>query len=249
MEDLDIKGILKIFLDKIRYVIVITTIALIICCFYTFYFITPKYKSVTTIVLANQVDYKDETVADLPQFAQIIKVNQDLVPVYSEIIKSKKIARQVIDNLKLDLSEKEFLENISIYIAKETTIISISVTNLNREDAAGIANEIVNVLSVEVADIYKMENIIIIDKAEIPEKAYNINHMRDLLLFFVIGIIISSIMIFIIYYLDTTIKNSDDVEKYVGLDTIANIPMIQKGLIVHKDKKKSSKLKPKEGNK
>jgi capsular polysaccharide biosynthesis protein len=53
-----------------------------------------------------------------------------------------------------------------------------------------------------------------------------------------LGGVLSIVIILIIYILDDTIKTSDDIEKYLGLNTLAEIPLA-------KDAKKNKRSKHK----
>ena len=84
--------------------------------------------------------------------------------------------------------------------------------------------EITKVFVEKVKDIYKMDNINIVDIAKIPEKPYNINHKTDVIIFTAIGFIIACLYVFIRGMMDTTIKTAEEAERRLGLPVIALIP-------------------------
>ncbi len=62
------------------------------------------------------------------------------------------------------------------------------------------------------------------DKAEIPTEPCNINHIKDIVIFMFIGVIVSIAYILIANMLDTTIKTAEDIEKNTKLTVLAQIP-------------------------
>ena len=90
--------------------------------------------------------------------------------------------------------------------------------------AAEIANEVADVFSDEIQDIYNLENVAIIDKAEVAKEPYNINYVKDNVIYLMIGVVLSFGVVFVMYYFDTTIKSSETVEEKLGLTVIGIVP-------------------------
>ena len=89
-----------------------------------------------------------------------------------------------------------------------------------------IADEIAKVFNTEVVKLYSIQNIGVIDNAELPTKPYNINHVKTIALASCVGLVLGFGLVFVIFYFDTTIKSSDDVEKKLGLPVIGAIPVV-----------------------
>ena len=84
---------------------------------------------------------------------------------------------------------------------------------------------------------YKIENLYIYDEAELETEPYNINHTKDILIFAVIGIVISFGYVLIANMLDTTIKSVQDIEKTSGVTVLASIPVYDIGENRNKSKR------------
>ena len=76
----------------------------------------------------------------------------------------------------------------------------------------------------KVSEIYNINNVYIVDKAEFPTEPSNINHLKDIIIFAFAGIFFAFVSVFIINLLDTTVKNSEDIEKKLGISVLASIP-------------------------
>ncbi len=227
MEELDLKQLVNIFWNKRLQIISIILIFLIIGVIYTFMFITPKYKSYTSLVLAKS-DNVSEEVKDTSTITQTdITLNQKLVSTYSELIKSKNVLREVIKNLNINEDEESLKGNITVSAVKDTELIQITVTNYYPDRASDIANEIAKVFTKKVGEIYHINNVYIVDEAESSYIPYNINHIKDILIFIVIGFVVSISYVLIVNLLDTTIKTAEDVEKQLEVTVLASIPVLK----------------------
>ena len=181
------------------------------------------YKSVTTLVLSKVSDSNGEsTNGTITQ--NDITLNQKLVSTYGEIMKSRTVAKQVIDRLGLKVSEEELIESISIQAKKDTELLEISVSFSNPETAANIANTLAEVFTDKVKEVYQIENVSIIDKAEVNNDPYNVNMTKTIILFAFGFFVISCLVIFIKVYFNNTIKGPEDIERILGLPVLAVIP-------------------------
>jgi capsular polysaccharide biosynthesis protein len=227
MEELDLKQLVNIFWSKRLHVISIVLIFLIIGTVYTFLFVTPKYKSYTSLVLARSESTK-ENETDTSTITQTdITLNQKLVSTYSELVKSKNVLREVIKNLNINESEENLKDNITVSAVKDTELIQITVTNYYPDRASDIANEIAKVFTKKVGEIYNINNVYIVDEAERANTPYNINHIKDIAIFIAIGLIVSVGFVLISNLLDTTVKSAEDIEKELGVVALASIPLLK----------------------
>lgn len=220
MEEVDLKELFIYFVKRISIVIAITVLCLITGFVYTKFIKTPLYKGDTSIILVNRnLENNNQTITQSD-----IVLNQKLVSTYSQIVKSKKVLQQVITNLKLNYSYSKLYSHINVSNISDTEIIKISVSDENGDLAVRIANMVAEVFMKEVSEIYHLENVTVIDKAEIQSKPYNINLLKTEAICLVGGIAISLMLLFILYYFDTSIKSSEDVEKKLGIPVIGTIP-------------------------
>lgn len=223
MEELDLKELLEMFWEKKLQIILITAIFITIGVVYSLGFVVPKYQSTTMLLLAtnSSADSTSITTTD-------ITVNSKLVSTYSDLVKSDKVIRQVISNLAIDADEEEIRKNVSVTAKSDTEIIEINVKNEDPVLAAKIANEISKVfIDSIIKEYYGMDNVYVVDEAEIETEPYNVNHIKDVAIFAFVGIVVASMYVLIVNMLDTTIKSSEDIEKITGLTVLASIPIYE----------------------
>ena len=230
MEELDLRELFNMFWSKKIEIVIITLIFVIIGGVYSYMFTTPKYKSSTTLVLATAIDTKvgKTTATNDDAITQTeLTLNSNLVSTYSELVKSKSVLREVISNLNLnDINEDQLKKNVSVTAVKDTELIEISVSSTNSTYPSKIANEIAKVFTAKVAEIYNINNVHVVDKAEVSKTPYNINHIKDIIIFAFIGVVVATAKILLMNMLDNTVKTEQDVEKSTGLLVLAQVPKI-----------------------
>jgi capsular polysaccharide biosynthesis protein len=180
----------------------------------------PEYQTYTTLIIGRPQDYKQKM-----EYNDIL-LNQKLVSTYGEIVKSKIVANELMSNLGLNFTYEELDRKISVTLVKNTEIIKILVKAKDGKVAAQIANEIANVFIKHVTRIMNVQNIQVIDKAEVPLNPNKPKPIINMVIASVIGIAFSIFSIFIYEYFDNTVKTSEDIEKNLGLPIIGTIPKV-----------------------
>lgn len=237
MEELDLKEVFNMFWRKKAYIIIIVLIFIIIGCVYTLKFIKPIYSSSITLVLVSDNKEENETIT-----TSDITLNSKLLATYSQLIKSENVLKKVISNTGIGIQEQKLRENISVSSVKNSGLIEISVKNENSINATNIANELARVFSEEVKQMYNINNIKVIDEADVPIVPCNINHKKDIIIFAGIGMLIGGLYVVVSNFFDVTIKKAEEVEKEFNLSVLASVPSYgnrsrKEELIVHEDPK------------
>ena len=117
-------------------------------------------------------------------------MNKNLVDTYAEIVKSRRVLDQVIDELDLNISYDSLYNMISVSAVNNTEIIKITVTNKNAVTAKNIANVTANYFMKEIVKLYNMNNVNVLDEANETDKPYNINVPKQVIIYFFIGFIL-----------------------------------------------------------
>ena len=221
MEELDLKKLFDMFWNKKLEIAIIILTFLIIGAVYTLYFVKPVYSSSTSLLLAGSQNTETTiTTTD-------ITINNKLISTYSELIKSKSVIRKVKSNLNLNLSEDSIKSMIKVKAIDSTDLIQITVTNADNKLSEQIANEIAVIFIDEVQNYYNIDNVQVVDKAEISYTPSNINHIKDLAMFGVIGAAVSFMVVFVINLIDTTIKSAETIEQEFNIPVLASIPLYE----------------------
>lgn len=219
MEEINIREFFIYLKSYIAVFVIVIAMAIVGVVIYDDMIKKPMYQAQTTVVIAKS-DNVDGSVATT---LNDINASQKLVTTYSEIAKSELVLSQVVKNLKLDTTAKALSKNLTIKPVDDTSILSITARSLEPELASSIANEIAKVFAAEVENIYKVENVTQLSVAVTSDAPINKTTTRDLVLAVVVATFAVGGFAFLRFYLDDTVKYSDDLEKSVGLPMVGCI--------------------------
>jgi capsular polysaccharide biosynthesis protein len=220
-EEIDLKDFFRILWKGKDVILIFTVIGVVIGYVYTMFLLKPKYTSYTKLIMV-QTNASGDNSKSITQTD--VTMNDKLVATYQSLATTNSVVREVISNLGLNESEDSLRKKISVTSEKSTQVIIISVTDSNPEISAEIANELSEVFSRKISEIYKIDNINIVDKAEVPTKPSNVNHKKDILIFAVAGFIVAVILVFLKNIFDNTVSTKEEVEKELNVIVLNEIP-------------------------
>ena len=227
MDELDIKELVEILLEKKWFIIFITIICMIIGYVYNAYFEVPVYSSSTTLLLAKTTDQTYPNAINTLESQAItqtdVTLNEKLVSTYSELAKSSGVINQVIKNLGLNISEQEVKSSIKVSEVDNTEILKISVSNHDPSLAAQIVNELADVFTKRIEDLYSISNIKVVDSAIESTIPDNINPKKYAAIGAGIGFIFSVILVLFINIIKNTARSAKQVEKNTKISVLATI--------------------------
>ena len=216
MEEINLKELFDYFIDKIKYIIIATLVCCLIGGIYTKFLTIPMYKSSTTVILGSNQEGTGITQSD-------ISINNNLVSTYTEIIKSRRVLEQVQKELNESYTYKELASEISVSSINNTQIIKITVEDNNALNAKIIANLVAKVFTIEVPELYNLDNVHILDVAIEEDEPYNINVAKSSIIGGLLGLVLSSGIFFVIYYFDRTAKSVEQVEEVLQMPILGSV--------------------------
>lgn len=224
MEEIDLKELFEFLKNKLGLLVMVTLGVCLLGCIYGIFIQKPMYKSYTTVILGGNETTTNNTITQSD-----ITLNKNLVSTYTEIVKSRRVLDQVINELTLDISYEELNSKISVSSVNNTEIIKITVSDVDAIKAKNIANVTANYFAEEVIKLFNMNNVNILDEAIEAENPYNINIIKQVIIYFMIGFVLASGILFIIFYFDRTIKSVEQVEQKIKLPILGSVQLLDKG--------------------
>ncbi|SHK76108.1 YveK family protein [Desulforamulus aeronauticus] len=223
-EVIDLRDIWRILKKGKWLLISLPLIAMIVSGIISFFVLTPRYEASTTLMVGKTYEGQN---AMMVQYNDILTANQ-LVKTYSQLAKSRSVVEKVIEFEKLNVTHEQLSKNIDVKPVKDTQLIQITVEDTNPERAAMLANTTAAVFMGKVVEIMKVGNVNIIDNAVAPESPVKPNKKLNIVVAGVIGLMIALGLVFLLEFLDRTIKNGDDVQRHLGLPVLGVIPKMDK---------------------
>lgn len=231
--EIDLREIFFIVRRNILLIIAATVIGGLAAGLFSYYAITPKYTAATKLYILTNSD----SVISLSD----LQTGSSLAKDYEEMIYSRPVAEQVLENLNLNLSYSGLLSCISIDNPQSTRIIWIRATYPDPTIAMEIANEFAIVAKHQISQIMNVEEPRIAEEAIVPKYKSSPNNTRNIIMGGAVGMILVVAFLIIRYMLDDTIRGGEDIERYLGLHMLASIP--EEGGTDNKEKKRKKKRK------
>ena len=232
--EIDLLEVFHVLLGRIWLVISAGLFCALVCFAVSQFVLTPTYESTTKIYILNKNENASVTYSDVQLGTQLTKD-------YAELINSRYVLEEVIQELVLDTEYDELLEAVEVTTPSDTRIVGITVTDQDPVLAMNIANCIREVASEHIQNVMDIEAVNVVETANMPTEKSGPDVLIWTLIGGALGVFALCAMILVQYMMDDTIKSSEDVEKYLGLSTLALIPITTGSTDTKKKKKKKKK--------
>ncbi|MCB6492518.1 polysaccharide export protein [Coprococcus catus] len=217
--EIDLLELLMVMKKHLSAILMAGIVGLVIMFAYTSFLVTPLYSasSMMYVMPDNSNNMNSSTLSDM-------QVGQQLTSDYSSMIKSRSFMEDVIKKLNLTIDYQQLLEKVEVTNPTSSRILQVTVNDPNPQTAADIANEVASVAESKLKEITGMQAIKIYEEAAVPEKPSSPSLKKNCALGLLAGIVLAMAVITVLYLMDDTIKTEDDIEKYLGMTTLAVLP-------------------------
>ena len=230
--EIDLMELFYALKKRILVILAVMVLGAVAAGAYTKRLVTPRYSATSTMLVLT----KETTLASLADLQLGSQLTQD----YSVLLTSRTVMQDVLDNLGLDMSYQQLESSISINYPENTRIMEITVTNSDPKLAKQIVDEVAEVGSQFIADQMEAVPPKIIEQGEVPTSAVSPSTNRNIMLGALAGLVLSAGVVILMTIMDDTLKSEDDIERYLGISTLASIPD-RKDYISGKAKEKSKR--------
>lgn len=217
-DEIDLWEIFLVLVGKIPMMIAVGFFTALIAFMYTKFIMTPTYESTTKIYILSRQNNDNVTYSDLQMGTQLTKD-------YAELIQSRFVLEEVIEQLNLDMGYGTLKGKVSVTTPTDTRIIAIKVTDTNPVRAMRIANAIREASSAHIQNVMDIEAINVVETADVPTGKASPSVGKNTMLGGMLGVFVIAAIAVIAYLMNDTIKTAEDVERYLGLSTLAIIPL------------------------
>ncbi|NUC15954.1 capsular biosynthesis protein [Bacillus mycoides] len=215
-ETISLKELFHILKKRLAMILVIAFGAAIVSAIISFFFMTPIYES-STQILVNQKKQEGAMI----QYNEV-QTNIQLTNTYKVIIKSPVILEQVKEKLGLNITVQELNKRIEVTNEKDSQVVAVTAQDKDPKVARDIANTIAEIFKGEVAKIMSVDNVTVLSKAEIMENQSPIKPVPvlNIAIAFIVGLMVAFGFVFLLEFLDNTVKKEEDVENLLGLPVL-----------------------------
>jgi capsular polysaccharide biosynthesis protein len=223
----ELKEYMQILRKRIWIIVAFVAVACIGAGVKNYFFTVPIYEANAKLIV-NQA-YNAEGVPSLDIGS--IQTNIKVINSYMEIIKSSAILDKVAATYPdLGMNGNQLAQNISVTTANESQVMSLTATGLSSEKAAKTVNAVAKVFESQIPVIMKVDNVTILSEAKPTESSrpINVNPTVNILISFLVGLLLAVGFVFLLEYLDDTLKTEDELKKELGIPALAVISKIKK---------------------
>ncbi len=184
---------------------------------YSFFLITPKYQATAKMYIINASKNSVVDISDL-------NISSALRADYQQLILSRPLLEDVIEELNLEYTPKQLAEMISVSNPSDTRIIAVTATSFSPQEAADLANELVTQAKIYLPEIMKSEEPSVYESALVPTVKSSPSYSRNTMIGGLLGALLYCAFLLVRYFMNDTLMTSDDVFKYIGIQPLAVIP-------------------------
>lgn len=218
---LDLRELFYALRKRRKLILLITITCTLISGILSFFVIKPTYEAKTSIVIGKTDNGKNN---DKSQYDfNDVMMFQKLVKTYAEIGKSRAVAENASARVK-NFTADQIQKMITVTPQTDTQIVEFKIQNNDPREAFIILNAVSEAFIQESKRIYPSGNIQVMDNAKTPEKPIKPNKALNVAIAFFIGLMASVGLVFVLEYMDNTIKTEEDVSRYLDLPVIGIIP-------------------------
>ena len=214
--EIDLLEVFYALRKKIVVIILAGIIGAGLAAAYSFLLAKPVYESTAKLYILSQ----STSITSLAD----IQMSSSLAKDYEEMIYSRPVVMQVKQNLHLDYKYEELKEMLKVENPTDTRCLNISCTSNDKEEARDMANEFAKVSKRQIAQIMDTDEPTVFEKAVASKDPVKPQKVKLIIIGFILGFLIACAIVIIRYMMNDSLKNEDDIERYLGLNTLASIP-------------------------
>lgn len=217
-EVIKIEELIKILKNRWKIIVITTIISTIFSIIMSFYIVSPKYEASTKVFIGKEnnegMNYTDNDV----------QMYQKLLKTYAEVIGTNNLVKKAIDNGGLNITSEDLLKGLTVTPRADTQILEIKYINENKALAKDAIDLIANEFIQSSTELIPNADVKIIEKVKMPKSPVSPNKKMNIAIGFLLGLMISVGLSFLLYFMDNTLKTKEELEQILGLPVIGTIP-------------------------
>lgn len=199
-------------------IVAITLTATLISGLVSFFVIDPVYETSTKVFIGKEEN--DETAYNTND----IQMYQKLLQTYAQAIKTRDLVGRAIDNLSYDLQENNVIGALTVTPVTDTQILQINYKSKDPKEAKDVLKSVTQEFIKTSKELVPNGNVKVIEEVQLPENPVSPNKKMNIAIAFLLGLMVSVGLVFLLEYLDNTYKNKEQLEKELDIPVLGAIP-------------------------
>ena len=215
-DTIDLYEVFRVIIHNIWAILLTSLIGASIAAGVTHFLITPMYTSTSMMIVLT----KETTIASIAD----LQIGTQLTNDYKVLIQSRPVLEETIKQTGLSLNYRQLRDLITVTNADDTRILEISVEQPDPKLAKKVCDALTTISSEYIGDKMEVQAPKVIEEGEIASVQTSPNMTRNVTVGFLVGFLIAVAVVVVRYLMNESIVTEDDVERYLGLTTLASIP-------------------------
>ena len=213
-----------IFLDHIWAILIVALICMAGVNVVNRVVIKPLYQSRATLYILRQ-DNEPNYIYTQSDFS----LAKDVVNDCTYVLKSEEVLNDVIRKLDLDQTFRQLQGQITTNNPENTRFLEVMVKSDSPEQAKQIADIICDAASEKITEAMGFDQVNLFSYGTLPNHRCNgIGLLKTLFIGAVAAVLVYAIYL-VVFLLDISLRTEEDVSKYLGISTLAEIPNSETG--------------------
>ena len=214
--ELDLMGLFYRLLEKIHWIILLAILFAAIAAGYVTKFAVPTYQATSKIYIVGS----DSTIS-----LSDLQIGSSLAADYQEVFKNWHVHELVRNRIQTTYTINQLSKMISVSNPANTHILYVNATSTDPAEAKLIADTYAQVSREFIATKMDMREPNIFEEAKLPTAPVSPNKVRTIILGFVLGAFLASLIITLRFIFDDRILTADDVDKVDNLVVLGAVPL------------------------
>lgn len=217
VQEIDLLDLFGYYRQRILWIIAAFLIGALIAGGITHFVITPKYTATSKMYM---VSSSSQSVVDLTDLNVGTSISSD----YVELLKTRPLIEDVIQEQKLTYSYPELIDMLSLSVVADTRIVQINVTSTDKREAMNIANAIAEKGVKELPKLMETPAPHIAEYAIVPVNPSSPSLTKNTMIGALIFLFLMLAFCTLQYLMDDTFKTAEDIEREFGVMPLSVIP-------------------------
>lgn len=215
---ISISEIINALKKRWKLILIITLCATLLSGIVSFFVLKPQYEANTKVFIGKEEGAEQGyNQNDVVMYKQLMKT-------YLETVKTKDLVGRAIEGVNTELGVKEVLAGLTVTNTADTQILEIKFKGGNPEEAKDIVEAITEEFIKVSKTLVANGNVRIIEKVIVPENPVSPNKTMNIAIAFILGLMVSIGLCFLLEFMDNTFKTKEQLEREIDLPVLGTIP-------------------------
>ncbi len=216
-QEIDLLEVFHVLWNKVWLLAATTVAGIAAAAIVTLLFITPQYEATSIIYILSKTT-SITSLADL-------QIGSQLAADFQIIATTREVVEVVMGQYGITDPYEDFVKTIEVTNPSDSHMLQITVTNPDPDLAAQLSNALADQMKLQIAEVMSTDTPSTVQRAVVPEAPSSPSLLLNCAVCALLFFALTAGIILVQHFMDDTIKDEDDVQRYLGVTTLAALPM------------------------